>query len=135
MADRHKLHAEGASRYHFGTCGHGDDRVFGQTCLFKLQTPNGGGKSAGVDRLFQLRPQMRQRTYVVFMRVGDENRVQPRQVGQQPTDIGQDQINAGAAVHIRKRHAQIYQNKPLAALWSVSVNVGVHADLAGPAQW
>ena len=135
MADRHELHPERPRRYHFGTRGHGDDGILGQARLFEFQPPDGGGKAARIDRLFQLGPQMRQRPDMVFMRMGDENRVQPRQVGQKPRDIGQDQIHAGAAVHIGKRHAQIDKDQAFAALWAIAVNIGVHADFTGPAQW
>ena len=80
MADRHELHLERPGLDHLRARLDRGDRVFRQTRLFKLQPADGGGEFAGIDRLAQRRPQMRQRADMVFMRVGDEDRLQPRQI-------------------------------------------------------
>ena len=108
--------------------------IDGQALLFEFQPPDGGGEAAGIDRLFQLGPQMAKRADVIFMRMGDEDRLKAVQVVFQPGQIGQDQINTGGAVHIREGHAHIDEDQPFLARRAIAIDIGVHTDLAGAAE-
>ena len=52
----------------------------------------------------------------------------------QPAYIGQDQIDAGAAVHIRKGHPQIDQNQPFFTGFPIAIDIGIHANFTGAAK-
>ena len=134
MADRQELHGEGADARLGGARLDGGDGVLGQTRLFKFQPAKGGGKFAGIDRLFQHRPQMRQRAKVVFMGVGDDDAIQPVHIIHQPGYVGHDHVDAGAAVHIRESDAQIDQQKPLLAGTAIAIDISVHTDFPGTAE-
>ncbi len=71
---------------------------------------------------------------MIFMRMGDEDRLQPVQLVVQPADVGQDQVHPGRGVHVGKGHAHIDQDQPFFARRPVAVDIGVHADLPRAAE-
>ena len=134
MADRQELNGEGADRGFGGTRADGGDGVLRQTRLFKFQPAKGGSELAGIDRLFQHGPQMRQCAKMVLMGMGDHDAIQPVHVVHQPRDIGHDHIDAGAAVHVRESHAKIDQQKTFLAGAAIAVNISIHPDFPGTAE-
>ena len=134
VRDRHELHLERTGFDHLRARLDDLDRLGRDARLFQLQLTDAAGKRARIDRLAQLVPDMGQRADMVFMGVGDKDRVDPVGIRFQPFEIGEDQIDAGRAVHIRESHAQIDNDQPLFPLWAVAVHIGVHANFAGTAE-
>ncbi len=66
-----------------------------------------GGERRGVDRQFQLRPQIDQRAEMIFVRVGEHQAGEIFALLHQIADVGQDQIDARQVLFGRKRHAEI----------------------------
>ena len=131
MRHRQELHREGAYLHGGGPRLKGVNCIERQPSLFKLQPANAGGELAGIDRLFQKRPQMPQGADVVLMGVGDHDAIQPVKIFHQPRQIGQNQIDTGAAVHVREGHPQIDQHQPLFPRFAIAVDIGIHADFTG----
>ncbi len=112
-------------------------RDFGQTIsiaamFFKLQPRNRGGKGAGVNRHRDAAPQNAKCANVIFVRMGDKNRLDPVNAVDDPLGIGKNQVNTGGAVHIREGHAQIDKDIPLFAGDTVAINIAIHANFASP---
>jgi len=128
------LHLKRPGLDHFRTRLNHADQIGRKAVFLELQPRQRRSEAAGVDRLFQHRPQMRQRTKMVLMRVGDENRLQPVLGFDQPGDVRQDQIDAGGGVHIRECHAQIDKDQTLFPRKAIAVDIGIHADLASAAK-
>ena len=66
--------------------------------------------------------------------MGDEDRLEPFAVGFQPREIGEDQIDTGAGVHVREGHPEIDEDQPLAPRLAVAIDIGIHAHLARAAE-
>ena len=134
MADRGKTDFERSDLAHVWPGRNNVDRAFVQRMFVEFQRRDVGGKGAGIDGGLQARPQMGQRADVIFVRMGDEYRIQPVAAVFQPADVGQDQIDAGGGVHVREGHTQINEDQAFFVTRAIPVDICVHADLARPAE-
>ena len=110
------------------------DNTVGVAVFGELAPRDIGGEFTRIDRRAKAFPIVPDGTDVVFVGVGDENTHDIGTAFFQPCDIGHDQVDARGGVHVGEGHAQIDNDQFLFARKSISVDVGVHADLTGPTQ-
>ena len=135
MRHRQEADPERSGLYLFGPGRNGAHAVFGQAQVSHLAPRDIGGKGTGVNRRAKRLVAVGDATDMVFMRVGDEHRFQPVGAFLQPGHVGQDQVDPRSAFHIGKRDAQIDQDQTFLARSAPAVDIGIHADFPGSAQW
>ena len=134
MAYRQETHAE-RPRFHRLRPGlHGFHGPLGLPRLGHLSPRDIRGKYPRVHRRAQLLPIMPDRAHMVLMGMGDKNPLDAVLTGFQPRDIGEDQVHTGRPVHIWKRHTQIDNNQPFLIRCAVAIDIGIHPNLACPAE-
>ena len=104
------------------------------TLLFHLAPRNIGGEGTRIDRRAQSIISQRHRAHVILMGMGDENRLDPVAPLRKPGDVGQDQVNTRAAVHVGKGHAHVDHDQPFLARLAIAIHIGVHAYFTRPAE-
>ncbi len=114
MGDGHELHGEGADGDGGGPRLDHAQGIDALARLFELEPADGGGEAAGVDRLLQHRPDQAEGADVVFVRMGDEDRLEPVGTVGEPGEIGQDHLDPGRAVHVGEGDAGVDEDQPLA---------------------
>ncbi len=92
-----------------------------------------GGEGAGIDRCAKRLVIMRDGTNVILVGMGDEHGLKLIAAVRQPGDIRQDQVHAGAAIHIREGHPKIDKDQAFLPRFAIAIDIGVHADFARPA--
>ena len=134
VGNRRNANGERAKLCDFGPGGHGFHLFAVQTRLIHLAAGKVGSEGAGIDRCVQIPVEMRNRTDVVLMGVGDENPFQLVGPLFQPADVRHDEINTWGAVHIGECHPEVDQNKAFLARFAIAIDIGIHANFPCPTQ-
>ena len=134
MRDRQEAHFEGACGDLLWPCAYRGDRVFGVAVFRHLPASDIGGKGARIDRRLQHLIGMRDGANVVFVGVGDKDRFDLIATLLQPRDVGQDQVHARRAIHVRKGHTDVDDDQPFFPGLAVTVDIGVHANFTRPTE-
>ena len=100
----------------------------------ELATQRGHGERRRIDRTAQPRPQIGHRAEMVLVGVGEQQAVELVAALGDERRIGHDHVGAGNTVAAERDAAVDHQPAVLVAR-AIAVEVEVHADLAGPAQW
>ena len=94
MRNRHKANGERACRNRFRPC-RGRAHGFGRMAMLgHLVAGDVGSEGTRIDRRAKLFPIVPHGANVVFVRVGDEDRLDPVAAFFQPRDVGKDQVHA-----------------------------------------
>jgi len=120
----HARHAEGLARL--------DDphrHVAGEIRLGELRPQDGGREPRAPDRTAQTLPEVGHGTDMVLVRVGQHEPVQRLALLLDEAQVRQDDVHPGEAV-VGEAEAEI-DHQPAAG---EAVEIGVHADLAHPAE-
>ena len=89
-----------------------------------------GSKGARKNRRTQLFIGVGNGAYMIFVCVSDEHPVNSILAFGQPRDVGQDQVNARAAIHVGEGHTKIHNDQPLVVRFTIAINICVHANFA-----
>ncbi len=113
VAHGQKAHLEGPGLGHFGPRLNGRHLAGILPALVHLEPRNGRRKRAGIDRRAQVAPKVAHGAHMVFVGVGDEDRLDLIAPRLEPADIGHDEVDTGRCVHIGEGHAQIDDDQTL----------------------
>src|SRR5262245_13943464 len=113
--------------------GHGNFRCARLARTFRLE--QGRREGCGINRDFQPRPQVDQRTEVVLVRMREYQARDILAFFNQVPNVRQDQVDPRKMLLGRKRHAKIDSEPGAPALIADAVDRQVHADLSDPSKW
>ena len=134
MRDRLEPDLKGPDLHLLGHGAHGDHFIACKAVILHLEPRNMGGELARIDRRAQTAVKMTDSTDMVFMGMGDKDRVKLILARLDPFDIRKDKIDAGAGIHIRESHAHVDHDEALLVLMAVAIEVHVHANFARAAK-
>ena len=130
MAHRQKADGERPGLGHFRPGAHGDDFGLGGATVFHLVPRKVRRKGTRINRNAKRFPEMTNRAHMVFVTVGDEHRLETVLVLNKPCHIRKDQIDPGTCLHIRECHAKVDKDQAFCTLFTVAIDIGIHANFA-----
>ena len=134
MADWQKTNFERSEFHLIRPSGHHGHSIRCNSVLFQLPSCDIGGKSPRIDRRAQMFERMSNSANMIFMGMGDKHPVNPIFAGFQPSNIGNNQIYSGRAIHIWKCDPQINDDQSFFVTWPVAIDITVHSHLTGAAE-
>ena len=134
VAHRHDRHGKRAAFRDRRIGANGAHDAFGQVFLGQLAGRDIRGKGPRIDRRSEAFPQKANSPHVVLVRVGDKDPFDLILTLFEPRDIRENQVDTGAPVHIGEGHTEIDNDQTFLIWCAISVDIGVHADLARAAE-